>query len=645
MSTQPSSPHEIAIIGAGPTASMLLERIAANALSLLQGHSLRIHLIDPHRAGTGRVWRPDNHSLLWMNSLAEDVTLFTDNSVACDGPIRPGPSLYEWAHTVDDDELAALAQPDLAREIRSLQGTSFPTRRVQSVYLNWFHRRVLSSLPDSVEVVVHRTRAIDLFDDGGVQVVVLDGDDAPLRVDLAVLALGHLDAEPDATGVELQSASRRHGLTYLPPGHTAELDLAALRAGQHVIALGFGQAFTDLLVLVSEGRGGRFVDRGDGSLHYLPSGEEPVIHVGSRRGVPYRSKLDYRLHAPRAPLPKFLDDITIDTLLASDFPLDFRRDVLPLVDKEVGWAFYYELFHAHRDRTSADWTTFADLYERAATSNQVREVVERFVPDPADRFDIAKLDRPLAGLQFESIDALHRHVRDHVAGDVARRTDSTFSADLGAFNALLSSFGAIGRIAASGRLSPRSRVEDVGGWWFSFFMYYASGPPPTRLRQLLALEEAGLVRFIGADTRVRVDDRAGTFVASSSSHPDEIVASALIDARIAAATVQRSADPLVRRLLERGEVVEEVVADGPEWQVNTGKVVVTGTALNLAQADGSSHPRRHALGSFTNRPAAGAFARPRTNAPAFRQNDTVARAILTALVASPSERPIETASR
>ncbi len=52
-------------------------------------------------------------------------------------------------------------------------------------------------------------------------------------------------------------------------------------------------------------------------------------------------------------------------------------------------------------------------------------------------------------------------------------------------------------------------------------MYYASGPPPERLRQLLALADAGLVRFVGADMRVTADEETGTFVATSSSHPDQ----------------------------------------------------------------------------------------------------------------------------
>jgi uncharacterized NAD(P)/FAD-binding protein YdhS len=629
---------EIVVIGAGPTASSLLERIVANVPVLLPDCPVRIHLVDPERAGIGRVWRADNHARLWMNSLAEDVTMFTDGSVSCDGPIWPGPSLYEWAHTVDTDELHALADDALVAEIRTLRGTTFPTRRVQTVYLEWFHRRVLAALPCNAEVVTHRRRAIDLVDDAdGRQVVTLE-DGTTIVADVVVLALGHLDAEPDGGGRRFADGAARHGLAYLPPAHTAELDLSALRAGEDVISLGFGQAFTDLVVLVTEGRGGRFVDRGDGTLRYDPSGDEPVLHVGSRRGVPYRSKLDYRLKAPRVPLPRFLDNDSIERLLARPDPLDFRRDVLPIVEKEVGWAFYYELFHGHEDRVATTWWNFADQFAGAATREQLRDVVAAAVPAVADRFDIEALDRPLAGRRFADADAAHRFVRDHVAADVARRTDTTFSADLGAFNGLLSSFAAVGRIAASGRMDERSRVEDVGGWWFSFFMYFASGPPPARLRQLLALEEAGLVRFIGAGTSVKVDEALERFVATSDSHDDQVVASTLIDARVAPSSVSRTRDRLLASLRDRGEVAEEVVADGRGWTLNTGKVVVGGHALQVVHADGTRHARRHALGTFTSRPAAGAFARPRTNAPSFRQNDTVARAILGGLAAG-NRRP------
>ena len=609
---------DLAIVGAGPTSASLLERLAANVPELLPDRELRVHWIDPHRAGTGRVWRSDNHAGLWMNSLAEDVTMFTDDTVQCAGPIRPGPSLFEWSQTVDDAALAAVASPGLIAEIRSLTGTTFPTRRVQSAYLEWYHRQLLASLPANVTIVVHAARAIDVVDVDDRQRVSLD-DGTTVDVDVVVLALGHLDAEPDPNGVSFAAAAAEHGLAFVPAGHTAELDLSVLRAGADVIALGFGQAFTDLLVLVTEGRGGRFVDDG---TRYLPTGDEPILHVGSRRGVPYRSKIDYRLPVPLPHLPHFLTPEVVDALGA---PLTFTRDLWPIVRQEVGWAYYHQLFHAHPERVRIGWTEFAERYTAGDDITDALCHVD-------DVLDLDRINRPLAGLQFPNRAALEAHVRDHVVADVARKTDQTFSADLAMFYAMLRTFGVIGHLAVTGVISERSRVEDVNGWWFSFFMYYASGPPPARLRQLLALEDAGLVRFIGAGTTVRAED--GAFVATSTSHPEEVRAGALINAVVAAPTLSRTADELLRRLRDRGEAVEEVITDG-EWRLNTGKVVVSGKALRMVDAAGRPHPRRHAAGAFTSRPAAGAFSRPRTNAPAFRQNDAIARELLTELAATP----------
>jgi hypothetical protein len=578
-----------------------------------------------------------------MNSMAEDVTLFVDDSVVCGGPPVDGPSLHEWAHSIGDGELHALAPPELFEEIRGLSEMSFPTRRVQSIYLDWFHRRVVETLPAHVDVVVHTSAAVDLFDgDDGRQWIVLDSPDAPpFGVDVAVLSLGHLDALPDDVGSELAAFAGEHGLAYVPCGHTAEQDLSVLAPGADVLVVGFGQAFTDLVALVTEGRGGRFVEGAEGALacepralEYEPSGLEPVLHVGSRRGVPYRSKLPYRLIAPLAPLPHFLDDEAIARLRAGPEPLDFFADVLPLVAKEIGWAYYHELFAAHPERTTITWDEFAPLYEAAPWGSALDALLTRAVPAPEDHFDIAALDQPLADVAFASGDALHDYVTQHIAADVERRTNRRYSPDLAAFTAMLGIAEPLRLIAA--KVTPRSRLEGISTWWLSFFMYYASGPPPERLRQLLALVDAGLVRFVGADMAVRAGDDTGTFVATGASHPDEIHGTALIDARIARPSVSRSTSVLLRRLHMRGEIVEDVVMDG-EWSMNTGRVSVTGAALQLKRRDGSGHPRRHALGAFTNRQVAGAFARPRSNAPAFRQNDAVARAVLTTLAALSSD--------
>ncbi len=81
----------LVVVGAGPGGTSLLERLVANAPELAGSDPIDVHVIDPHPPGAGRVWRQAQSPLLWMNSMAEDVTMFTDASVVCEGPIAARP--------------------------------------------------------------------------------------------------------------------------------------------------------------------------------------------------------------------------------------------------------------------------------------------------------------------------------------------------------------------------------------------------------------------------------------------------------------------------------------------------------------------------------------------------------------------------
>ena len=602
-------------MGAGPRGIGVLERIAANAPELVDG-PLTVHLIDPHPPGPGRVWRFDQSALLRMNSMPEDVTAFTDESVTCDGPIRPGPTLAEWADRVRSGEVAVDLDPAVRAEIAALTSTTFPTRRLQSAYLDWVYAWVLETAPPNLRVVEHHAAAVDVTGPpDGPQRVWLAGRDEPVEVDFVVLCLGHLDVRPSGAEARTAAHAAARGLRYVPPGYTADLDLSGVPAGEDVIVRGFGLAFVDLVVLLTEGRGGRFRDG-----RYHPSGREPVLHVGSRRGVPYHAKPEYRLVGSPPPVPRFFGPADVAALTG---PLDFRRDVWPLAAKEIGWGYYHELFTGHPDRVRVDWTEFAGRYaELDWESAAMRALVDSAVAE-GDRIDLAAIDRPLAGLRFPDRDALTRHTTAYIEADLTRRADRAHSADLGAFLTLLSVYGSIARLVQADRFTPESLVDDVDGWWHGFFSFYASGPPGHRLRELLALVRAGLVRFVGPDMRVRAE--ADRFTARSPAVPGEVSARTLIDARLPDPSVDHAADPLLRALRDRGEVAEDIRPPR-----STGRIRTTPTSL-LADAGGVAHPRRYALGPHTSTRSPGAFARPRTNAPGFRQNDAVARAVLAAI--------------
>ncbi|MER6079029.1 FAD/NAD(P)-binding protein [Streptomyces sp. NPDC001833] len=570
---------QLVIVGAGPRGTGLLERIAANAPELYAGSGLDIHLVDPHPPGAGRIWRAAQSPLLWMNSHAEDVTMFTDESVRMAGPVREGPTLHEWA---------------------GLDGRTFADRQIQGRYLRHVHDRAVADLPDGITVHHHPRRALRVSGPReGRQQVWLEGRPRPLLADLVVLALGHLDAELDPEQAALAAYADEHGLVHLPPDFTADSDLSGLRPGEPVLVRGFGLAFVDLMVLLTEGRGGRH----DGDT-YVPSGQEPVLYVGSRRGVPYHSKIGYDWTGERPPLPRFLGPGEIDGLLARPGGFDFRRDVWPLVAKELGFAHYHRLFTVHPERTAVAWRDFEEKYAAAEGEAEVRALVAAAVPDPADRLDLAALDHPLDGVRYGSHEELQEGLRGYIEADLGRRHDPEYSADLAVFLGLLSVYGQL------------VRLGDIGSWWHGFFSYLASGPPGPRLRQMLALSRAGVLRFVGAGMTVTAGD--GVFRASADTVPGfSVEARALVEARLPEPTVGRARDTLLRGLPadEAAETADGLLRVDPA----DGRILDGG---------GRPHPRRFALGPFTNGRTPGAFTRPRTGGPAFRQNDATARAAL-----------------
>ncbi len=614
----------LAIIGAGPRGTGLLERLAANIPLLHADRPLRIHLIDPFPAGAGKVWRYTQSPFVTMNSMAEDVTMFTDSTVVCDGPIVDGPTLAEWA--AGD---SPICQDDLDQQRRDVDGFSFPTRQLQSEYLAWVWRRAAAALPANAELIVHRAAAVDLTErPDGRQLVWLDGRNEPVVADIVVLAMGHLDTDPDPEHVRLAEFAHEHGLFYQPPAFFDDSHVEGIQPSQHVVARGFGLAFIDILAMLTEGRGGRYESGRDSRLVYRPSGREPIVYVGSRRGVPYQSKIEYRLPTPLPPLPRFLTPTALPNDETSD--VELNRDVLPLVRKELGWAYYHQLFTAHPGRVLASWTEFAAEYEKLDWDSPERStLVARTVPDSADRLDFDRLDRPLSDRRYDSFERQQEDLRRYIRENRARHANPEFSADLALFEALLAVLGPIGGIL--GRLSGRSRAVEFP-LWFKQFSYLASGPPGHRLDQLAALSEAGIVRFLGADMWLTADSGNGVFQAGSASTTETINATGLIEARLPAPSVSRSRDQLISRLFHRGECAEETPHDtGTDITYNTGRLRVVAQTGQVICRNGQPHRARFAFGAFTNGGSADGFTRPRRNGLFFRQNDIAARRFLTTL--------------
>src|SRR5699024_6561046 len=174
-------------------------------------------------------------------------------------------------------------------EARELQPWSYPTRRLQGVY----YREQLNKIAAELSIEEITDEAIHLRPiEGGYEVTLASG--RTLRAPQVVLAQVMVEALDDAAVQNFRQAATQHELTYISPGMPAEKDWSVVPGGEPVLTAGMGANFFDIITLLTEGRGGRFTPRsGPFDLEYTPSGNEPLFYVGSRRGLPYRSKSFY----------------------------------------------------------------------------------------------------------------------------------------------------------------------------------------------------------------------------------------------------------------------------------------------------------------------------------------------------------------
>ena len=354
---------------------------------------------------------------------------------------------------------------------------------------------------------------------------------------------------------------------------------------------GLGLAFVDLVVLLYEGRGGRFAKDGEG-LRYVPSGQEPYLVAGSPRGAPYHAKTHYQLRAGRPPLPRFFGPSQVDPLLASGGPVDMATQVWPLMAKEIAWGWYHELGRGHPERVRMPWAEFADRFAALGWGTPAMEaLLADAVPDPLDRLDLAALDRPLDGVRADSLEALQPQVQARIAEDLRQHVDHRHTPHLGAFVAMLSVYsewegsrrccrsGRRRSTWAGGRASstPSRAVRRASG----------CGSPRAGPRGLRAVPRAGHAG--------RIAD--GAFRATSAAIPGAVTAPVLVDARLPDPSASRSTDPLVAALLRDGAAVRasSSTSDGALLR-NTGQIAVRPADGALVDAAGRVHPRRFAMG-------------------------------------------------
>lgn len=689
--TAPPPRSSIALIGAGPRGTSLIERIGAHLDAAPTTGGLDLHVIDDAQSGAGRIWRTDQTRELCMNTLAHAVTLFTEPGSSVAGPVRPGPTLYEWCLLVRRDGglplrsipaldpalTARLAEipaahvaafeafavrdrlaEDYREELAAIRPDAHPSRALYGEYLNWCFHRAVAELPDGVRVLRHRARAVGIerADDAGApRETVRLSNGGRVVADSVILATGWMPrGETPAERRMTAQLADRPELAWVRPASPVEQDLVRIAPGAHAIVRGMGMGFFDTMALLTIGRGGRFAadPQAPGGLRYEPSGREPILHVTSRRGVPFRAKTLYG-SLPPAPAQCFALEIDWQSVPR---PIDFDRQLWPRIVADAYLDFAETLLRTRPESVAAGAeelrrTIAAALAETLAEAAapgdgpvdlfaapaRIGAAVAGLVPDPSLHFDLAAELRPVHR-DFASPREFDAWVRERVLDDLHEAElghDSARKAGLWSISAARGVAGALGTLGgfdAESRAAGYELLIAIGGM-------AGSGPPAFRNRQLLALAEQGLVRFIGPEARVAVDERG--FTASSPAVAgSEVVAPALIDAWMHVHSVAETADPLAQSLVAVGRARPFTVPARSGARATTGAFDLDAATGRLIGADGSPDPAVHIAGIPVDEAVHGTIISPMpgTDPPMLRETDRVARSAIRIAVTAEDTR-------
>ncbi|GAA1488475.1 FAD/NAD(P)-binding protein [Brachybacterium sacelli] len=563
----------VAVIGAGPRGTAIIERLVAASRCPDWHGPLTVHLVDPHVGHGGRVWREDQPDVLLMNTTTCQTTMY------------PDPSCHSVLPPVHTDTLA----DHLAAE--GLGPGDFASRAAHGRYLaRVLQRAEQDADPDRLRIVQHAAEAVDVTGPAdGIQRVRLS-DSRVLRADAVALALGHLPTALGPRSQQLSDAAARHDLVHLGPANPLEVDYAALLGRERIAVQGMGLNFYDAIGMLTTVAGGRFVTDGNApsGLRYLPGGGEPRLLVGSRSGMVYRPKPDLGHDLPAPYTPQVLTGERVLELAVRSAGVDHEREVMPLILAELRRALA------------------GDGYGELASD-------EALIP----------LLFPFGRRGGETADA-HRRTRDVLRISLRAATDPDPAWVL-VYRVLIAMRVQVGRLVDLGAYTTESVRRDIDGHLRNAFASWASGPPVLRVRQLLALEEAGLIEFAGPRMHLDIDDEEGRFAVRGADGPT-ILCDGVLEAHLPPVDLPAYRSALIGAWRERGEVQKDSWASrGSRRRMLTGSIAVDGLYAPIG-VDETVYERRLLVGVpvSTAQPGSAITAEPGTSAQLLRHAEAVA---------------------
>ncbi|UOX36984.1 FAD/NAD(P)-binding protein [Weissella cibaria] len=558
----------IVLVGAGPRNLSLVERLMAHAKSTTE--PVDITLYDPFPIG-GRVWNPDQDPTFLMNTVTQQLTLFTDPSVPNHASTALyGPNFYEWSVTFGKEYVKMRDFKNEAYfldELTRINPNRFTSRALFGVYGQWFFEHLGAHVPANVTLSYERRSVTDVVKQDNQYTVTIDGTDT-IIADQVVMALGHVDNSlNDEEQAFADAAAGNANMLYVAPTHPSEADLDAVPAREKVVLRGLGLSFFDYIAKLTISRGGRFARDNNGVMYYLPSGKEPHMIAGSRKGLPMHARGVNQKVAAEGYQPLFFTSENLDKLAEKSNGQVTYDEFFTLLRKELEYKHYQNTINDF----GVTWPfNAAEFMDALAASDDLNETARKYGISEEYIMDWDRILNPVDDVpaEVEYSDFMMNYLTWDINDANQGNNDAPYA---GAFDMLRDVRGIIRHYLDAGYL-----LSDEYAKFLSKFNPFNSlisvGPPVLRVEQMRALIEAGVLEVAGPGLAVSVRD---DHYVATDNRGNTWTVNNLVEARLFPVSLAASTNPLVANLRDRGllSAAEYTKADGSTY-------VVGGTRMN-----------------------------------------------------------------
>src|SRR5699024_2853140 len=356
----------------------------------------------------------------------------------------------------------------------------------------------------------------------------------------------------------------------------------------------------DILILTTEERGGQFVEDSNaaGGLRYIATGKEPTYFASSRRGYPFMPQADDGGLPPAAEIPRLKKVVAELSDREGRRSIDYDVEVWPAVLRDAYHAYVKTLARVEPDALKADLDTVVQAIDDAEVDASVvfngvsamDDVISQYT---TKRFSLLRWMHLLPA-NFDSSEELTAYLMQRLEEDLKDAEAGQDSPVRAALWSLGFSRKPTQVLGAEGRYTVESR-HHMFDKAIALAQLACSGPPIFRTRQLMALVDAGVVKFIGGYPLLDTDRNTGELTMSSpSSGGVRDRGTTLFDAWVHKPDIRKTPlDPLMKDLVDKERVVPftDVWEDGTE--LPTASVAQHPQSRRVLDADWQEDPRLH----------------------------------------------------